>query len=88
MSIVTSTDCPPGDLPLGGSREDGVLTVGVGSRARGGDRPTDLEVLEVQPDLADVLGGPADGQLAGRAGAGAAPPEVSVVQQDGALTSN
>ena len=88
MAIVAATDGRPEDLATGGSREDGVLTVGVCSRGCGGDRASNLKVLEVQPDLTDVLTGPAHGDLAGGAGGGAGPSEVSVVQQDRAVTPN
>ena len=88
MTIVATTDGRAEYLPIGGSREDGVLTVGVGSISCGADRSTNLKLLQVQPDLADVLAGPADGQLAGGGGGVAGPSEVSVVQQDGAVTAN
>ena len=88
MAIVNAADCRPGALSIWGSREDGVLTVGVGSRRWCGDGPRDLKTLEVQPDLTDVGAGPADGQLAGGGGGVAGPGEVGVVQEDGAVTAN
>ena len=88
MAIVAPTDAHPEHLPIGGSREDGLLTVGVCGRSCGGDGSSNGKVLQVQPDLTDVLTGPADGDLAGGGGAVAVSGEVSVVQLDGAPTTN
>ena len=46
------------------------------------------ELVEVQPDLTDVGGGPADGHLAGGGGGVARPGEVGVVDPHCALTTN
>ena len=71
-----------------GSCEDGIETVGVGGISCGGDRSSNRKLIEVQPDLADVLTGPADGHLAGGGRGVAGPAEVSVVQPDGGVTPN
>ena len=47
-----------------------------------------LKLIEVQPDLTDVGGGPADGHLAGGGGGVARPGEVGVVDPHCALTTN
>ena len=73
---------------MGGSREDGIQTVGVAGISCGAHRSSNIKLIEVQPDLADVLTGPADGHLAGGGGGVAGPGEVSVVLLDGAVATN
>ena len=47
-----------------------------------------LKLIEVQPDLTDVLTGPAHREAAGRGGGVAGPGEESVVDIDCAATTN
>ena len=65
MAPVITTDGRATALPVGGSCEDCVQTVGVACISRGGHGSSNLKLIEVQPDLTDILSGPADRQLAG-----------------------
>ena len=64
----------------------GSLTIA--RRGGGGDGTINAEGVEVQSDLTDVGGGPADGHLAGGGGGVARPGEVGVVDPHRALTTN
>ena len=62
---VGPADRVPARLPPGGGGEGGVIAVGVLDHVDRADGTGDHELIEVQPDLADVVAGPADGEAAG-----------------------
>ena len=88
MAPVITTDSRTKAFPMGRSSEKSGFAVGVGFRSRGGDRSSNIKLVEVKPDLTDVLNPPGYGELA-RGGDGVAGPnEVGVVQPHRVVATN